>query len=377
MAVFTLPKARELLKYHSRWNDQAINPYIDDLIDLWAENDIEGVLDVSIQGPMMTRFGIRPANMKSAERIIRLEQAYRYIFRRKDIRVYRNAGRVYIDVPWQRDPVWLGDLLCSREYENSQGIPLAIGMNIYRECVLHELTDVPHLLVGGSPSSGLDEFLEGILISILMHQVPDEIELFLCSSGNLGFDGYADLPYCHVIGSVRQTMAMLSDMSREIDRRTGVLYNSGCRNIFQYNERGGHLRHRVIMITEYHRLFASNKQAAMAFILRMAELAGPCGIHLILASSHPGSLRGLWESFPARVCLKVASASDSVAILGQKCGETLRHKGAVYYLDGHDPDPLYLQSGFVTQREARRVIDALRNNYVNGRKRSIFEEIDD
>ena len=180
-----------------------------------------------------------------------------------------------------------------------------------------------------------------------------------------------------MIGSVRQTMAMLSDMSREIDRRTGVLYNSGCRNIFQYNERGGHLRHRVIMITEYHRLFASNKQAAMAFILRMAELAGPCGIHLILASSHPGSLRGLWESFPARVCLKVASASDSVAILGQKCGETLRHKGAVYYLDGHDPDPLYLQSGFVTQREARRVIDALRNNYVNGRKRSIFEEIDD
>ena len=377
MAVFTLPKARELLKYHSRWNDQAINPYIDDLIDLWAENDIEGVLDVSIQGPMMTRFGIRPRNMKSAERIIRLEPTYRFIFRRKDIRVYRNAGRVYIDVPWQRDPVWLGDLLTSREYTNSQGLPLAIGMNIYRECVLHELTDIPHLLVGGSPSSGLDEFLESLLISILMHQVPDEIELFLCSSGNLGFDGYADLPYCHVIGSVRQTMAMLSEMSREIDRRTSVIYNSGCRNIFQYNELGGSLRHRVIMITEYQRLFASNRQSAMAFILRMAELAGPCGIHLILASSHPGSLRGLWESFPARVCLKVANASDSVAILGQKGGETLRHKGAVYYLDGHDPDPQYLQSGFVTPREARRVIDALRSNYVNGRKRSIFEEIED
>ena len=377
MAVFTLPEARELLKYHSRWNDQAISPYIDDLIDLWAENDVKGTLDVSIQGPMMTRFGIKPANMKSAERIIKLEPTYRYIFRRKDIRVYRNAGRIYIDVPWQRDPVWLGDLLMSREYENSQGLPLAIGMNIYRECILHELTDVPHLLVGGSPSSGLDEFLEGLLLSILMHQVPDEIELFLCSSGNLGFDGYAELPYCHVISSVRQTMAMLSEMSREIDRRTSLLYNSRCRNIFQYNEKGGHLRHRVIMITEYHRLFASNRQAAMAFILRMAELAGPCGIHLILASSHPGSLRGLWESFPARVCLKVASASDSVAILGQKGGETLRHKGAVYYLDGHDPDPTYLQSGFVTPREVRRVIEALRNNYVNVRKRSIFEELDD
>ena len=56
---------------------------------------------------------------------------------------------------------------------------------------------------------------------------------------------------------------------------------------------------------------------------------------------------------------------------------SLRHKGAVYYLDGHDPDPVYLQSGFVTSREVRRVIEALRNNYVNVRKRSIFEEIDD
>jgi hypothetical protein len=44
MAVFILPKTREILKYHTRWNDQALNPYIDDLIDLWAENDIYGSL---------------------------------------------------------------------------------------------------------------------------------------------------------------------------------------------------------------------------------------------------------------------------------------------------------------------------------------------
>lgn len=377
MAVFILPKAKDLLKFHTRWNDRALNPYIEDLIDLWAENDIEGTLDVSIQGPMMTRFGIMPADMRSAGRIIKLESTYRYLFRKKDIRVYRRDGRIYIDVPWQRDPVWLGDLLTSREYENSQGLPLAIGMNIYRECVLHDLTDIPHLLIGGSPSSGLDEFLEGLLMSILIHQTPDEIELFLCSSGNLGFDGYADLPYCHVIGSVRQTMSMLSEMSREIDRRSNLLQNARCRNIFQYNERGGHLKHRIIMITEYQRLFSSNKQAAMAYILRMAQLAGPCGIHLIVASSHPASLRGLRESFPARVCLKVRSAEDSVSVLDQKGGEALRHKGAVYFLDGHDPDPMYLQSGFVTPKEVSSVIDALRGNYVNTRKRSIFEEIED
>ena len=290
MAVFTLPDTRDLLKYHTRWNDQALTPYIEDLLDLWAENDVHGVLDVCMQGPMMTRFGIRPDDMKSASKIMKLESLYKYIFLRKDIQVYRSEGRVYIDVPWQRDPVWLGDLLTSREFLSSQGLPVAIGMNIYRECVIHELTEIPHLLIGGNPSSGLDEFLEGILLSLLVKRTPDEIELFLCSSGNLGFDNYAELPYCHVLSSVRSAMSMLSEMSREIDLRTNLLVNARCRNIFQYNERGGGLRHRIVLITEYQRLFNSNKQAAMAYILRMTEFAGPCGIHLILASSNPACL---------------------------------------------------------------------------------------
>ena len=377
MAVFILPKTREILKYHTRWNDQALMPYIDDLIDLWAENDIKGTLDVSIQGPMMTRFGIKPADMRSASRIIKLEPTYKAVFLRRDIKVYRRAGRIYIDIPWQRDQAWLGDLLTSREFESSQGLPLAIGMNIYRDCIMHELTDVPHLLVGGNPSSGLDEFLEGLLLSILVHQTPEEMELYLCSSGNLGFEDYAELPYCHVNTSVRNSMAMLSEMSREVERRSDLLYNARCRNIFQYNERGGNLRHRIIMITEYHRLFSSNKQAAMAYILRLSQLAGPCGIHLILASSNPTCLRGLKESFPARVCLKVRSASDSVALLDQKGAETLPRKGSLLYMDGRDPDPQMLQSGSVTTREVRGIINALRSNYINIRKQSIFDEIED
>ena len=377
MAVFILPQAREILKYHTRWNDQALNPYIDDLIDLWAENDVYGVMDVVMQGPMLTRFGIRPDDQKSASRILKLEPLYKYIFMRKDIKVYRSEGRVYLDVPWQRDPIWLGDLLTSREYESSQGLPLAVGMNIYRECVIHELTDVPHLLIGGNPSSGLDEFLEGLLLSILFKRTPEEVELYLCSSENISFDDYADLPYCHVISSVRNTMAMLSEMSREIDLRTNLLVNHRCRNIFQYNERGGNLRHRIIMITEYHRLFNSNKQAAMAYIMRMTEFAGPCGIHLILASSDPACLRGLGDSFDAKISLKVSTPKDSLALLGQRGGEILPRKGSLYYLDGNDPDPQYLQCGTISSKERREVLEALRNNYINVRKRSIFEEIEE
>ena len=107
------------------------------------------------------------------------------------------------------------------------------------------------------------------------------------------------------------------------------------------------------------------------------ELLADCFHDLMLASSDPACLRGLGDSFPARVCLKVSTPQDSHALLNQKGGESLPRKGSLYYLDGIDPDPQYLQCGFISQREIRSVIDALASNYVNIRKRSIFEEIED
>ncbi|HAB93761.1 MAG TPA: hypothetical protein DCF49_03190 [Lachnospiraceae bacterium] len=377
MADFILPKAGELLRHHTIWNDQAMTPYIDDLIDLWAQNNVYGTVDVCVQGPMMTRFGIIPADKRSATRISKLEPFYRKIFYRRDIRVYRADGHIYIDVPWRHDEVWLGDLLTSREYSSSEGIPLAIGMNLYRECVMAELTYSPNLLVGGTPGSGLSDFLQGLVLSILIRQLPGDVDLYLCSSSNLSFDDYAILPYCHVCGTVRETMAMLSEMSAEIDRRNDLLYESGCRDIYRFNERGGHMKHRIIMITEYQRLFRSNRQAAMAYILRISQLARPLGIHLILASAEPTCLRGLRESFPARVCMKVANPTGSKILLGETGGEKLIRKRSLYYLDGHDPDPQLLQCGYATAKEVRNVLNVLGSNYVNARKYSIFDEIDE
>ena len=377
MAVFSLPRPRNILRYHTRWNERPIQPFIDELVDIWAENDVEGVLDVAIQGPMMTRFGIRPDNMKSASRIIKLRSTYRAVFRRKDLRVYRADGRIYIDIPWQRDAVWLGDLLCSSAYSSGAGLPVAIGMNIYKDCIMHDLTDVPHLLIGSTVTRDLTVFLQGILLSLLMRATPDDLDLYLCSSSNLRFEEYESLPYCHVFSSARKVLTMLSELSEEIDRRNLLFRQHGCRNIYDYTERGGRMRHRVIMITEYASLGSLSKETAMGYLLRLTELSGPCGIHIILSSASPASLRGIKDSFPARVCLRVASAGDSYVLIGQKGAENLKNRGALYYVSRHGSNPQLLQSGSVTNREVRDVLYALQGNYINARRRSIFDEIDE
>jgi S-DNA-T family DNA segregation ATPase FtsK/SpoIIIE len=106
-------------------------------------------------------------------------------------------------------------------------------------------------------------------------------------------------------------------------------------------------------------------------------MAAPIGIHLILASSEPSCLRGLRDSFPVRACLKVASPTDSKILLGESGGEHLLRKRSLYFLDGNDPDVQLLQCGLVTSREVRNIADALKSNYVNVKRQSIFDEIEE
>ena len=150
---FVLPLTKDLLKYHTRWNERSLKPYTDELFDLWAENGIDGLLDTQLQGPTLTRFGILPDDRRSADRIIGLLPTYKAIFNRSDIQVYRADGHIYIDVPWQTDQVYLGDLLTDSDFEYemnvSQGIPVAIGMDIYRQSYFADLSRTPHLLVAG------------------------------------------------------------------------------------------------------------------------------------------------------------------------------------------------------------------------------------
>ena len=98
---FVLPLTKDLLKYHTRWNERSLKPFTDELFDLWAENNVDGLLDTQLQGPTLTRFGIIPDDRRSADRIVSLLPTYKAIFNRSDIQVYRADGLAFL--LWPKD----------------------------------------------------------------------------------------------------------------------------------------------------------------------------------------------------------------------------------------------------------------------------------
>ena len=364
MNEFVLPLTKDLLKYHTRWNERSLKPYTDELFDLWAENSVDGLLDTQLQGPTLTRFGIIPDDRRSADRIVSLLPTYKAIFNRSDVQVYRADGHVYIDVPWQTDQVYLGDILTDSEFDEAQSIPqsipVAIGMDIYRQSYYADLSRTPHLLIAGT---GRTAFLHGIIISLLLSHAPEEIELYLCGQRRSEFDRYNPIPYCQVSSDPAEEMALLEDLNAEVDRRYAALYDSRCRTIYDFNRRAGLMKHLIVIIEEYSNLTAIGKRQAANLLTRLAEMSSACGIHVIAASEKSVYFRPIRDSFPARVCLRTDTVADSYVMVDRKGAEKLDKKGMLYYLDGSSQTPYLLQSGMITTREIRSVVSAVMDNF--------------
>ena len=361
---FVLPLTKDLLKYHTRWNERSLKPYTDELFDLWAENGIDGLLDTQLQGPTLTRFGIIPDDRRSADRIIGLLPTYKAIFNRNDVQVYRADGHIYIDVPWQTDQVYLGDILTDGEFDRElstpQGIPIAIGMDIYRQSYFEDLSQTPHLLVAGL---GRTAFLHGIIISLLLSHTPEEIELYLCGQRRSEFSRYSEIPYCQISSDPAEELELLEDLQAEVDRRYTALFESRCRTIYDFNRRAGLMKHLIVIIEEYSNLAAHGKKRTASLVTNLAEMSSACGIHVIVCSEKSVYFRDIRNSFPSRVCLRTDSIADSYVMIDRKGAEKLGKKGMLYYVDGTSQPPYLLKSGIVSVKEIRAVVSAILDNF--------------
>ena len=366
-----------LLDTHDRsvgvLDEGALKDMASALVQKLADFGVRGEVTAIRPGPVITIFEYLPAAGVKVSRIAGLTDDIAMAMRALRVRIVApipGKGVVGIEIPnRKRQTVWYRDMLVSKEFrEKGWVLPMALGKSTEGRPRLADLAKMPHLLVGGTTGSGKSVGVNSMLMTMLYARTPDEMRLILIDPKMLEFELYNDIPHLlhPVVTEPKLAAAALKWACTEMDDRYRVLARWGTRNIASYNKkvdkemanwtaekarryaprrRGStedvgvykpsKLPFIVIVIDELADLMMVASKEVEESIVRLAQKARACGIHLIVATQRPSVdvITGLIKAnMPSRIAFQVRSKTDGRTILDQNGAETLLGKGDMLFL---------------------------------------------
>jgi S-DNA-T family DNA segregation ATPase FtsK/SpoIIIE len=338
-------------------------------------------------GPTVTRYALKPAQGVKLSRIVGLQNELALALSAKSIRIEApipGKSLVGIEVPnKQKSTVGLANLLGDDRFKkNPKPLTIALGRGLSGAAVFGDLAKMPHLLVAGTTGSGKSVSIHSIITSLLYRNGPLDMRFFLVDPKRVELTLYNKIPHllAPVITDPKKTILALKWATREMERRYEILQDHAVQNIESYHEniylkaqkKGDTTIERmpyiVIVIDELADIMQTYPRELESAIVRLAQMSRAVGIHLILSTQRPSVnvITGLIKAnIPARIALQVSSQVDSRTILDQSGAEKLLGAGDMLYLSTSSPNPERLQSAFISEEEVKRVVNYLKQSYID------------
>ncbi len=341
-------------------------------------------------GPAVTRYELEMPSGITVKKILNLSSDIALALEANggDVRIEAPVpGRnvVGIEVPNDKvATVSIKDILSSSEFNSAKSpLSFAVGKDITGRIMVGALNKMIHLLVAGTTGSGKSVMLNSIIISILYKSTPDDCKLLLIDPKQVEFTIYEGIPHLiipKVISEIPKAINALQWALDEMERRFRILREARARDIEEYNHTADVLSFKkkkmpyiVIMIDEFSDFIMQGKKDVEDKIVRLAQKARACGIHLILATQHPTTdyvTGGIKANFPSRIAFKVASRVNSDVILGMTGAEKLLGKGDMLYApQEYSSSPKRIQGCFITTPEIADIV-----NFVTLNNEPIFDK---
>lgn len=330
------------------------------------------------QGPAITRFELTVEPGVRVGKVAQLADDLAYHLAARDIRIEApipGKRAIGIEVPNRESvSVYLRDVLETPEFAREPSkLAVAFGKDIAGNPIIGVLERMPHLLIAGATGSGKSVCMNTIICSLLMRARPDELKMLMIDPKRVELQVYDGIP--HLVAPVctdpRKAAGYLKWAVREMELRYDLLAKSGTRNITSYNrwvqenptdEEGKPrqpLPYIVIFIDELSDLMMVAPVEVEDCIIRLAQMARACGIHLVIATQRPSVdvITGLIKAnIPSRIAFAVASQVDSRTILDMAGAEKLLGKGDMLYHPQGLSKPIRAQGAYISDKEVEALV---------------------
>ena len=348
------------------------------------------VTDISCScGPTITRYEVKPEAGVRVRQIANLVDDIAYGLAKSGIRIEApipGKAAVGIEVPNDKSvPVKLRTLIETPEFIGHKSkLAACLGADVSGKPVIFDIEKMPHLLVAGTTGSGKSVCINAILMSILYHAKPEEVQLLLIDPKKVEFKIYRDIPHlcCRIISDPKKAAGALNSAVNEMEKRFELIEEVGVRNIAGYNEATKndpdkpYMPRLVIVIDEFADLMMTAKDEVETAVVRIAQKARAAGIHLIIGTQRPSVdvITGLIKAnIPSRIAFTVMSGIDSRTILDTVGAEKLCGRGDMLYAPVGAQKPQRVQGAFVSDEEVENVVNYVKERNAPVRYNQEFE----
>jgi len=323
-------------------------------------------------GPTVTQYTLKPMEGVKLAQITSLKNDLALSLAAHPIRIEApipGKSLVGIEVPNQTVAmVNLRDVLGSDAFKQRKSdLSFSLGKDVSGKPWVADLEPLPHLLIAGSTGSGKSVMVNGLIISMLYSNSPDDLKFVMIDPKRVELSLYNGIPHLltPVITDTTKTINALRWTVSEMDRRYQVLQNAGKRNISSYRKDvSDDMPYIVVIIDELADLMSVAANDVEGMIVRLAQMARAVGIHLVLATQRPSVdvITGLIKAnITARTAFSVASVVDSRTILDSSGAEALLGKGDMLFVSAELSKPKRIQGAYVSEKEVERVTAFLKS----------------
>src|SRR4029077_7136945 len=149
---------------------------------------------------------------------------------------------VGIEIPNElRADVRLKEVILASGPKIAKGnLPLFLGKDSEGRPLVHDLADMPHLLIAGSTGTGKSVCLNSIILSLLLTRTPQECRMLMIDPKQVELAEYGKLPHLMhpVVTDNSRAEAILAWAVDKMEDRYELLRRARVRHIAGFNELG-------------------------------------------------------------------------------------------------------------------------------------------
>lgn len=341
------------------------------------------------RGPTVTRYDLELEQGVKLARVTNLSDDIALALGVQSVRIAPTPDKIStvgIEVPNRVvSPVLLRDILESPRFTSAKSkLSFALGKDIGGECIVGNISKLPHMLIAGTTGSGKSVCMNSLILSLLYKSRPDEVRLIMVDPKMVELGIYNSIPhlYVPVVTDPKKAAGALQWSVVEMMKRYSRFAELGVRNLEGFNEAqtaAGEptMPHVVIVIDELADLMLVASKEVEESICRVAQMGRAAGMHLVIATQRPSSdvITGLMKAnIPSRIAFAVSSSLESRIILDQTGAEKLIGHGDMLFAPLGGGKPKRIQGAFVSDEERETVVNFIKQHSGSTQRNGEIEE---